>query len=260
MTRFQLLDTTTVQVTPRLFGMWEEASGGPISFAAPGASDEIPVWSVNVSADPRLATSQLDAGLEQVTSASEALSEAQTRIEALVKNSPGVGEVSFAAPGVPLPPAERELMTALEHLKASERGAVSFGLLPDGIDLAEAENKFKTVLARLTQSLAYYAFVETLIEGRLLCRTTLNWSSDTRTVWQSGLAVEQWALHRRTLELSVQSRATLMRTVALTVQSAIKISTLLAMPGGALLALPATWKFINEVLQEVDQPRDILSS
>ncbi len=254
MTRIQLLDATPPGA-PSLFGAWEAAASEPISFAVPAAPAEILVWSVNVPADLGLAAAQLDAELEQVVGASATLSAAQTRLDKLVKQAQGGGEVSFAAPGAPLPPAERQLLTTLEQLQASQRGAVSFGVLPGGMDWAEAEDKFRNVLARVTQSLAYYAFVETQIEGRLLCRTTLGWSSDTETVWQTGITAEQLALHLRALELSVQSRANLMRTMALTVESAVKISVLLALPGGALLALPAAWKFINAVLVEVGQSR-----
>jgi hypothetical protein len=255
-TRLQLLDTTTAAAPPGVFSRWEAAPDEPLSFSAP---DDIPVWSVNVSADLTQATAQLEAELAQVTGATDGLSVAEARLAALVENAPGAG-LSFDSSATPMPPAERELLATLEQLRAGEPGSVSFGLRPDGAALAEAEEKFKNVLARLTQSLAYYAFVETKIEGHMLCRTTLNWSSDAQTVWQRGLPEEQSDLHRRTLELAVQSRAALMRTVALTAQSALKISTLLALPGGALLALPAAWKFINAVLSEVNPRRAALTS
>jgi hypothetical protein len=261
--QFRLLDTTPSRIAPDLFGAWETAPGEPASFALPGApepDEDVPVWSVNLPSDLTLAATQLEAGLAQVDGASHALGDAQARLDALVKQAQGAGEVSFGAPGAPLPPAEQDLLNALETLRAGESGAVSFGLLPGGPDLAEAEEKFRNVLTRLTQSLAYYAFVETQIEGRLLCRTTLSWSSDSQTLWQSGITAEQLTLHQRTLALAVGSRAALMNTVALTLQSAAKIAALLAVPGGALLALPSAWKFINGVLAEIGQYREALNT
>lgn len=256
MTQFQLLDRAAADAAPRIFEVWETAPGEDVSFALPGAPEpeaEIAVWSVNLPADAGQAATLLEASLAQVEGAGRSLSEAQARLESLA--SRGSGDVSFGAPSAPLPPAEQELLSALEALKARESGAVSFGLLPGGADLAEAQAKFKNVLTRLTQSLAYYAFVETQVEGRLLSRTTLGWSSDSQTLWQSAVTAEQVSLHQRMLTLAVQSRAALMCTVALTAQSAAKIAALLALPGGALLALPTAWKFINQVLNEVDQRR-----
>ncbi len=257
MTHFQLLDTAVARVTPDIFGVWETAPSETVSFAAPDApppESEIPVWSVNLPADASLAATQLDARLAQVNGASRALGAAAHRLDTFVQHTPPTVEVSFAVSDTPLPSAEQGLLNSLGQLQTGLSTQVSFGLLPANDAWGEAEERFKNVLTRLTQSLAHFAFVETHIENRLIGRTTLSWSSDAQTLWQNGLRAEQWELHQRTLALSVQSRAALMQTVALTAQSAVKISAMLALPGGALLALPAAWKFINAVLSEVGSP------
>lgn len=250
MTHFQLLDAVAAPNPPNFLELWEPETAA-VSFAAD--EEEVAVWSVNVSAQPAAALQQLNAGLERATQAEAALNVAQTRLETLVKNAASAGPVAFAAGAVALPLPEQELLTKLEALQTGQlTGAVSFGGLSGGSDLADDQYKFTRGLERLIQSLAYFVFVETQVEGRLLCRTTLSWASDARTMGQGRLSAEQWALHQKTLALAVQSRAALMRTVALAVQSALKISAALALPGGALLALPSAWKFFNHVLSELE--------
>jgi WD40 repeat protein len=59
-----------------------------------------------------------------------------------------------------------------------------------------------------------------------------------------------------TLALALQSREMLMQTFVMATQFAIKLSKLsilLSTPGGVILALPAAWKFINQVLAEIGQ-------
>jgi hypothetical protein len=43
----------------------------------------------------------------------------------------------------------------------------------------------------------------------------------------------------------LQSRATLWRMVVLATQFAVKLTIVLSTPGGAILALPAAWRFID---------------
>lgn len=238
MTQFKLL---TAASGPEL---WEPEADA-LSFSAPGEATEA-VWSVDVSASPEVALQQLNAGLGRVAQTEAALITAQSRLETLVEQSQSA--VSFAAPeAAALPPAEQDLLARLEALQGN---AISFSA--PAPNFAEDEDKLANGLERLIQSLTYFAFVETRVEGRLLCRTTLNWAADTHTFGQMNLSGEQWAVHQKTLALAVQSRTALMNTVALAAQSALKISAALALPGGALLALPAAWKFFKHVLSELE--------
>jgi hypothetical protein len=263
---FQLFDTTVARATPNVFGVWDTVAApatGEVSFAAPGADapeEDVPVWSVNLSPDLGVAAAQMDASLARVAASRDALTTARTRLDALVAQKQSTSTVSFAVASAEpeLPPAEQELLKQLATIKGEE-AEVSFGLfgLPSRGDLEAAEEQFKAVLARMAQSLIYYALVETRIDGRLAGQTAISWSADARTIWQSGNPSEVFALHQRSLTLAIQSRNTLIRMFMLTAQGAVKLSALLATPGGQLLALPAAWKFINQVLAEIGQYREL---
>ena len=263
---FQLLDATVAQATPNVFGVWDTVGAsatGDVSFAAPGAElpeADVPVWSVNLSPDLSLAAAQLDSSLARVDAARDALTAARTRLDALVTRKRAASDVSFAVASAEpeLPAAEQALLKQLAAIKGEE-AEVSFGMfgLPSRSDLEAAEDQFKAVMARITQSLVYYALVETRFDGRPAGRTSMSWSADARTLWQSGNPPQVFALHQRSLTLAIQSRNALIRMFMLTAQGAVKLSVLLATPGGALLALPAAWKFTNQVLAEIGQYREL---
>jgi hypothetical protein len=263
---FQLFDAVVAQATPNVLGLWETTSTpaeGAVSFAAPGApapEENVPVWSVNISGDLRQAAADLDEGLARVDASRDALAAARTRLDALVAQPPSTTGVSFAVASAEpdLPAPEQELLKQLATMKGEE-AAVSYGLfgLPSRDDLGAAEEQFKAVMARIAQSLFYYALVETRVEARLMGRTSISWSADAKTLWQLDGRAEVFALHRRSLRLAVESRNAMLRMFMLTAQAAVKLSVLLATPGGQLLALPAAWKFINQVLAEIGQYREL---
>lgn len=274
-TTFQLFDTTVSEVTPDVFGVWETrptSEAGEVSFGAPGdESQDIAVWSVNLSPDLELAEQQMEASAAQVASTRQGLATARQRLNTLIANQRAEGEVSFSvsAEQPDLPPADQELLRALGQIQAHEE-EVSYGFF-DGVKQAidkvagkvvttmtgdpQAEEKLKAVMERLTASLLYYAAVETKIDSAIVARTQISWVADANTIWQLGMLPEQFALHQRTLKLAIDSRNALMRTFGLTAEAAVKLSLLLATPGGALVALPAAWKYVNQILAEVGQYR-----
>lgn len=240
-----------------LLGLWA-ASAEPVSFAAPGSgpAEAIPVWSVDLAADPAQAAQTLEAAQRQVAAAEAALGEAAARLASLAERESGA--VSFAAEA--LPPAfgaegerwapERAALDDLAALRQA-RGEVSFGpeAAQSAAAQAEAERGFAAVVERLVTALSFYAVVETRLAGRLAARTAIAWSGDAHTVWPAGPAADQLALHARSLRLTLASRAALTRTFFVAAQGAAKLAAALALPGvGALAALPIAWKFINQVL------------
>lgn len=271
---FQLFDTTVSEVTPDVFGVWETRPAleeGAVSFGAPGeeAPGEIAVWSVNLSPDLELAEKQMEASAAQVAASRQGLTTARKRLDTLVANQRAEGEVSFSvsAEQPDLPPADSELLRALGQIQAHEE-EVSYGIF-DGVKQAidkvvgkaattmtgdpQAEEKLKAVMERMTASLIYYAAIETKIDSAIVARTQISWVADANTIWQLGTLPEQFALHQRTLKLAIDSRNALMRTFGLTAEAAVKLSVLLATPGGAIVALPAAWKYVNQILTEVGQ-------
>jgi hypothetical protein len=263
---FQLFDTTLSETTPDVFGVWETKptlDESAVSFGVPGeeAGEDVAVWSVNLSPDLELSNRQMDAGLAQVATSKQGLLAAQQKINNLVAHKRAENDISFSASEAPpLPPlsvADEELMRMLGRFKEARDEEVSFGFLDNLVKKVQnivpddQEEKFRAAMERLTAGLVYYAAVETRINNALLARTQISWTADSKTIWQGGAEAGQYALHTKTLNLAIESRNALMRTFGLTAQAAVKLTTLFALPGGAVLALPTAWKYINEIVAEV---------
>jgi hypothetical protein len=241
---FELHDAAAAAATPDIFGLWATVAA-PVAFGVGGVA-EGPLWRANLAPDQRAAQAQIGGGEALLASSDLALAEAAGRLEALAR-----GQAAQSFGGTTLPQPEAELMEALNELGMG--GATSFGL---GERLAagweEAAQRFQGFAGQVRDSVATIARVETCRQGQdqPFGRTVVGWTGDTRTVWMAGVDLVQAELHHRTVTLALRSRATLLRTLAVAARGAITLSTLLATPGGALLALPAAWRFINQVMSE----------
>ncbi len=255
MTGFQLVGAGAG--APDVLGLWA-LPADEVSFAV-GAEPAASLWQIDLAGAPEQAAQQLEAGLRQVAAAEGALDTARLRLDQLAAANDGV---SFAV-GAETRPPEQAALAALEHLRARAAGEISFAAPGEA---AAAEREFAGVLRRLTDAVRYFAVVETRLGGQLAARTSIAWSADADTFWPAStlaagpLAAGTLALHARSLRLALASRAALLRILLVTAQGAVRLAGTLALPGGALLALPVAWKFINQVLAEAGRYRDAQAS
>jgi len=212
---------------------------------------------MDLPADPDEAAVHLAASEAQSRSVEQALQEAPTRLEEFVDRMQATGGVVSFAAGEGLPPAESEL---LEWLDAVQPDEISFGLgIPSTAGLQREGQQLQAAMGTLLQQALNFAWVETRREGRLMARTSVNWTGDAKTVWGAPVTLAESDLHRRSLRLAVVSRASLMRMLVVVTQGAAKISVLIATPGGAVLALPAAWKYVKRLLREIETYRSSTS-
>jgi hypothetical protein len=78
----------------------------------------------------------------------------------------------------------------------------------------------------------------------------VSWTGDVRSLIAAGLAPDQDALHRRSLALAMRSRAALLRTFAVVMRGATIVALMASSPLGAARALPAAWRFVDDLLRE----------
>jgi len=242
-----------------VLGLWEaspSASAPGVAFtAAATRSTDVPIWRVNLSADPRLAAAQLASGEARLSGSRNALDSAAGRLQAFTEaQGPGLA-FAVGLARTPLPGPEAALLVWLQGLEAGEP-AVSFGLGDEAAtEWKRATRQFQATVERLLQLVVPTAWVETQVQECLVARTAVGWTGGLHTVWHEQVSAAHVALHQRALALALASRDTLLRTFALAVRGALTLSILLATPGGAVLALPAAWRFINQVLAELgEQP------
>jgi hypothetical protein len=224
----------------------------------------MPTWRIDFPADMEQASRLVQRAQAQAEAAQSRLQELPARIDflaqqvkagtmtaALQEKDVSAG-ASFAVPeAVPgLTSADTDLLNALADLSAGqEKGLVSFGLaesLGGGWD--KVQEQFQAFADRFQRMFVYLAWVESRQEGRLLGQTVVGWSGDCHTVWGAAVTQEQMALHFQSLQTALLSRINLLSTLTIAVQGAVKLSALLATPGGAILALPVVWKYVRQLM------------
>jgi hypothetical protein len=253
---FQFADAVTEGPDQDLLGLWTSvAETVPDDLAFDALATEMPemqpVWRADYPSDPELIDRHLDEAQKALEAADAALLLAPARLDAYVAQ--GQAGVAFAVPGLDAPPSEPE--DELTLLLGEIRGdgmMVSFDSsqpLSGKWDLAS--QAFQEFTDRLKQMVGHLAYVETCVEGKLVGRTSVSWTGDVNTMVLDWLDEDQVRLHRQTLDLALASRRTMLRTSSLAITSAIKLSLLLATPGGIALALPVVLRFIRLLRKEL---------
>jgi hypothetical protein len=154
--------------------------------------------------------------------------------------------------------AQLENPSGLSFDAGNEWDALSFGPLDEfSAKWGQVFQQVQDFLERLGQVAGHFAWVETNIGGQLLARTSVNWIGDLDTTWRTQPAPELIQQHERTLQLALATRIMLLRVFSAISTSAVKLSTLLAVPGGAILALPAAFNLINQIQNELERYQQI---
>ena len=255
---FALGDSTTGD-EPGLLGLWmvtAAPSGGGLAFSAELAAQagSAVVWQVDLPASFEEALSRLGAAEASLSASPWAMTQAQARMDAYTAQRQAVAAFSFG-PSPGLGAAEQEMDRLLLEI-AQAQGPASYGLREAvGGKLAPAAEQFQAFLDRLAQQLGNAAWVETRSQGQLLACTVVGWTGDARTCWLESIAPSRMAMHRRTVALALGSRLRLLEILAFVSRNAARLArlpVLLAVPGGAILALPLAWKFVADVRKELE--------
>lgn len=252
---------------PKAFGDWQIDTlpqAARTNFALGSLPEEhaLPVWRKDLPSNAEEAAQILVDSESSLSASLERLDSVSASIDSLIQRVQATQQINFAA-GVEggltqvrtagLSEAELELLNALTGLSTSPlQPSYGLGISPAGV-WNEARGQFQAFLNQIQRMVGYAAWVETSIEGRWVGRTIVGWSGDQRTAWQERVEVEQFSLHRQSLDQAVRSRTAIIRMLAITTQTAVKISTLISVPGGALLALPAAWRYVQQMLEQIDK-------
>ena len=255
---FALIGLPPAPEGPHVLGVWAAVPlrPGPVAFGQPPQRAEGPTWQANLPANSAEASVELARAEARVKAADQALPEAAERLEQLaVAQGAGTSFAAGPATGATWGEPERELVALLGEIGTGGT-ATSFGLM----DMAkagwgEASEWFSSAAASLLPT-TLQARVETSAGGTTVARTKVGWTGDCATVWSSQSGGSQATLHLRTVTLALASRVALVRTLALALQGAGLIAVAVGIPGGPLLALPAVWRFITRVQDEITANRE----
>jgi hypothetical protein len=226
---------------PPIFSHWQAvpSAGNELSFEA-AAAEPAARWSLDLPAGED-AVAYLEQAEAQLANAQAALDEAPQRLEAFMSQLQAGGGAQYALESTPA--AEGEL---LHWMEVFQPGAVSFG--DDEAQRWQALAQLEGYVNQVIGQVVHLAWVETRQEGALLATSQMSWKGDAQTAWEQEVTAEQRALHLRSLRLALASRLAMLKIIITSAQAAAKIGALMAAPGGALLALPAAWKYVQKLV------------
>lgn len=225
-------------------GIWEVVPAAETEATAYAASDAVAEaqgvrWLIDLPSVARQARSQLSEGLAATRARQAQLDLVEQRLSQL--GGPQPSAFAFGP--------ETELMATVAALQrgpaayaAGERSAVAYGLISD---------KAQQLLLQFRRLVQYYARIETRVGGRLLALTTVDWSGDYHTTWQDDVPASELALHLDAVRLALASRQALIRLVSVVTSGALSLATKASVPGGQVLLLPAVYKYVRDVFEEL---------
>lgn len=249
---FQLSGFVLPGVNEDPFGMWDVMpTTVGVSFAVgEAAPPEEPLHRANF-ASIEAGRALLQLKQDDLRAQETLLQQAEQHLVEISRSGSGV---SFAAP-IDLPPEfvqpEQTLAAALQRLTAP----VSYDVFDrkqqeeQQVDL-EATGQWRQFLEQVREMIAHYARVETEVAGVPIGQTAVDWTGDFRTIWTPAVTSDDMNLHRRNVVVTLQWRLGTLRFVGVVGAGAANVALKLGIPGGQLLALPAVWNFVKDVLKE----------
>ena len=198
------------------------------------------------------AEQKLELSEQQIVAQEQALELIQLRTEVFANqvNKKDSGEISFQL--TDLTSAEGELYNLI-HFVNNETAVVNFDTMDQPApNWLEVRTLFESSLGDLKRLFTQFASIETSLQGSLIGSTVVSWSGKYVTSWHAGTHPESMRLHQRSLKVAMASRRLFLNMFSVSAISAARLSVLLAVPGGALFTLPAVWKFVTRILNEIE--------
>lgn len=114
----------------------------------------------------------------------------------------------------------------------------------------QARDDFAAFLERIDQTVLHFVWVETVLGGRLLARSAVDWSGDAVTAWDETAGPEHQRAHQQALERVARTRHLNLRLLALVLGGATRVAALLS-AGTPVLALILVYRYVMDILRQM---------
>jgi len=228
-------------------GLWQDIPSASISFSESSEAKQETECLISLPDDP----------LEADVSVSRLERDLQTKIHALSKGGkflqqlPVKAELSFSVSSdMDTDSPEIRLQQHIAWLKSGGKDSVSFGW---GFSDKHSEtvSGFETFIRKIPEFLKPTLCIETRIEESLFACTRAGIGGDMKTLWR--LTEEDFiSLHQRNVLFTLDSRTALFQLLAQIMTGAAALAVRFSLPGGAITALPAAWRYIQDVMQRAE--------
>ena len=207
------------------------------------AAPAVPTWRVELPDAPEAAQAQLATREQALALSRRDLARAERELAQFDPTEP----VAFSAEDRLHDPRQ----TLHQRVRAlQEPVAFAAGEPAQAMD-SEAFRQWNAFVERVRELVSHYARIETTVGGRFVGRTEVGWTGDCDTTWAPEIAFSSMEAHREAVHLALASRIALTRIVSVVATGAAGLAVKASIPGGQVLLLPATWRFVRDVLKEL---------
>lgn len=219
-----------------------------------------PTWHFELP-DSAEATAILDANLQLIQRQEKSLALIRQELETVAQAGGGVSFAPVRAGEVNLAAQKDALRRSLKSYTHDE-ALMSYGLrdwlkrkkqsLGQSEEDTRAYEQWQTFVQQVEQMVTSYARIETAITGLdLVGVTRVGWTGNFYTDWDVDATPASQKIHTQSVHLALASRIALMRVISVVTTGAAGLALKAAVPGGQVLLLPASWRFVRDVLAEL---------
>lgn len=228
------------------------------------AEPEEPTWRISLPDSPAAAQAILQRQSRAMQLAQRDLQRVDRQLTAFDPQEEERG-VSFSTADELSAPKSDLLRSIARYQPAPETEVVAYGLFRrKRAEEEEAEVKaalapedrdtmaqWRAFVEQVRRTVGNYAYIETEMGAVMVGSTAVGWTGDFTTTWAADVAPAAMRVHTQSVHLALASRIALMRIISVVTTGAAGLALKAAVPGGQVLLLPASWRFVRDVLAEL---------
>jgi len=237
---------TALQASLDPLGIWAAPPETAVAFSIGGSETRVPIRRIPLPSSSDEARAFLTAQARTVALTHQHLDRAAREL-ALVGPPE---QVSFSATDELLA-QKNTLANTIGELCSPVPYAIQF---KSDSEEQETRQGWLDLVEQVRQAVTHYARVRTELGSAPIGLTTVSWQGDLQTTWASSVGLDEMQVHLNAVQVALNSRMEMVRMVSVVAAGVANILLKAALPGGQWMLLPAVYKFVRDVLQQLRKP------
>lgn len=244
----------------KLLDIWQVEPNSAVAFNPDGSkadNNEVIAWSVSLPAEPHLAQNLIEMQANLIGQRERQMRVAEQNLRDLNLFGPAASAFTSRNIGFAESP-EMTLRRNLAQIQGRD-SVVAFGLRDWLPHWQKTITDYKSHVDQILSLCRPTMRVETKIEQRQVACTIVSVSGHFQTISTLPLNGSHVLMHHQILALTLQSRLALLQLLATVGSGAVMIAIKLGLPfpAGPLLAMPAVWRYLQDLQQQVETLQQI---
>ena len=237
---------TALQSSLDPLGIWAATPETAVAFGIGERKASVPIRRIPLPESPDEARAVLNTQAQALALTRQHLARAAQEL-ALVGPPE---QVSFSATDELLA-QKNTLASTIGELRSPVSYGVKFKSSPEEQETSQGWLDF---VEQVRQAVINYAHMRTELGSAPVGLTTVSWQGDLETTWATGMGLDEMQVHLNAVQVALHSRMEMVRTVSIVAAGVANILLKATLPGGQLMLLPAVFKFVRDVMQQLREP------